>query len=805
MEITLFKNAMAGFGSLTIQTDWTKPTDDLRELIRTGQEEPLKKSYELRKKAQSLWRQMKAGAIEKRIDFESIVSILKDRKQKITPALILSLTPEPDKARPKVSEHRGNYTGLVAIDVDHLTPLEVEKYKSEFIKLPFVSFAAESFSGFGIYVVCVCDVNTDNFRITVEKLQEYFLKKFPELKGKLDEKCKDCTRMRFLALDPELKSRDCETITPFKVADFKEELDGFNAVYVSGIDKHFDKEIMALATAKDGRHEPIFEIAIRALSRGKLTKNQILQALITASKANGGNHEDDVARQVANAYDYIQNQREFQRQQKANNSAALELQNFVCERAKNYCFDVATALYFPAEIKGLIEKTKNFEDLEKCQCAQKQDELIAQIMRDGRKAGLALSQKQVAEGIYSELTNNQQNSIDTFQMRALKLVHYAQITPKVNGIIDKFCKEMDFTEYESRCFKKTLIAICAKALEPSVLHQQMLILTDNGQQGLNKTKFWNSVALVIEGTPAEASFEFNGDKDQKIKKVKHCLLLMEECENLDRKDAWELKKQITEPFTFMRLPYDRDEKKFWNRAVFVGLTNKEKMLNSNDERARRFWVIKVTKKLNCEKQKVFELMAEAALIAFNWLESPKGVNYLKNYGNVVNESALPPWADLEEEKIETIQKNRLHKNHDNVTIAIVAALLNIEDQNTKIRVSGLDQFANWIVTGGDLQNLSCVFSGGRLKEVKTVTGRFVSAQMVKDRIQERVKNLSVSRKNRSGKSERVLLLSTLQAAFIHDIEHLEKVNSEENEIDQMAEKESDYYELSKEGESYVFV
>ena len=172
---------------------------------------------------------------------------------------------------------------------------------------------------------------------------------------------------------------------------------------------------------------------------------------------------------------------------------------------------------------------------------------------------------------------------------------------------------------------------------------------------------------------------------------------------------------------------------------------------------------------------------------------------------MVNESALPPWADLEEEKLETIQKNRLHKNHDNVTIAIVAALLNIEDQNTKIRVSGLDQFANWIVTGGELQNLSCVFSGGRLKEVKTVTGRFVSAQMVKDRIQERVKNLSVSRKNRNGKSERVLLLSTLQAAFIHDIENLEKVNNEENEIDQIAEKESDYYELSKEGESYVFV
>lgn len=95
----------------------------------------------------------------------------------------------------RIEENRTSYNGLAVIDLDDLE--DVEKAKEDVKQLPFVLYAAKSVGGKGLFCVVRLNGGKDDYKVHWYALKD----DFQSLGYKVDESCKDVSRLRFISYD----------------------------------------------------------------------------------------------------------------------------------------------------------------------------------------------------------------------------------------------------------------------------------------------------------------------------------------------------------------------------------------------------------------------------------------------------------------------------------------------------------------------------------------------------------------------------------------------------------------------------
>lgn len=117
-------------------------------------------------------------------------------KRKLLPAASISATLKTRKSGVKLEDKVKQYTGLIVMDFDHLE--DIEEARRKLCQLPYVWYVSLSSSAQGLYAIAL----TENMDYKRHEL--YFDALVDEAKAiglKMDEPCRDVTRLRFVSYD----------------------------------------------------------------------------------------------------------------------------------------------------------------------------------------------------------------------------------------------------------------------------------------------------------------------------------------------------------------------------------------------------------------------------------------------------------------------------------------------------------------------------------------------------------------------------------------------------------------------------
>jgi predicted P-loop ATPase len=99
------------------------------------------------------------------------------------------------------------YSGYISLDVDKLTPDEIQRYKDKLRRDKFVAACFVSCSGNGLCIVC--RIKKDNFEDSFLYLSKYFQ---IEHNIVVDASCSNLSRLRFVSYDPGIIVNDTATV-----------------------------------------------------------------------------------------------------------------------------------------------------------------------------------------------------------------------------------------------------------------------------------------------------------------------------------------------------------------------------------------------------------------------------------------------------------------------------------------------------------------------------------------------------------------------------------------------------------------
>lgn len=140
---------------------------------------------------------------------------------------------------------------------------------------------------------------------------------------------------------------------------------------------------------------------------------------------------------------------------------------------------------------------------------------------------------------------------------------------------------------------KFLVSAVARAFEPGCQVDTVLVL--QGKQGYQKSTFFKTL-----GSPwFDGNYSKAAGKDEILRVHSAWILESAEFESVfKRKDMSELKAFITTREDLVRPPYGRSIEWLKRASVFVGTTNEQGFL-SDSTGNRRFWIIPVSKPIDC--------------------------------------------------------------------------------------------------------------------------------------------------------------------------------------------------------------
>jgi predicted P-loop ATPase len=142
---------------------------------------------------------------------------------------------------------------------------------------------------------------------------------------------------------------------------------------------------------------------------------------------------------------------------------------------------------------------------------------------------------------------------------------------------------------------KFLIAAVARAYEPGCQVDTALIL--QGAQGAGKSSFFR---ILTSPEWFDDSFGNASDKDERLKIHSAWILEWAELETIfKRKDMAAVKAFMTTKIDRIRPPYGRAVEFMHRNSVFCGTTNQQEFL-SDSTGNRRFWVVPLSKEIDCK-------------------------------------------------------------------------------------------------------------------------------------------------------------------------------------------------------------
>lgn len=160
-------------------------------------------------------------------------------------------------------------------------------------------------------------------------------------------------------------------------------------------------------------------------------------------------------------------------------------------------------------------------------------------------------------------------------------VEYFKRLQKWDGITDYIGQLSDTVKTNDRaywtlCFKKWFVAYMASMLNDEIINHTVIVFV--GAQGVGKTSWMKRlVPYALIDYLGLAALQNEG-KDTSIQLAECCLIILDEFENLNRKDLASFKELITRPSIRIRRPYGRNSDNLPHRASFISSVNHAQVL-----------------------------------------------------------------------------------------------------------------------------------------------------------------------------------------------------------------------------------
>jgi len=147
--------------------------------------------------------------------------------------------------------------------------------------------------------------------------------------------------------------------------------------------------------------------------------------------------------------------------------------------------------------------------------------------------------------------------------------------------------------------RRWFVSAVARALDPGCKVDTALIL--QGDQGENKSSFFR--ALMPDSTWFSDSMGDIANKDEVLKMHLAWINEWAELEAIfGRRESSQVKAFLSSSFDLVRPPYGRSTQRFKRQSLIVGTSNRDDFL-SDATGSRRFWVVRVGKRIDLEKVK----------------------------------------------------------------------------------------------------------------------------------------------------------------------------------------------------------
>ncbi|NWJ51281.1 MAG: hypothetical protein HXX14_10480 [Bacteroidetes bacterium] len=144
--------------------------------------------------------------------------------------------------------------------------------------------------------------------------------------------------------------------------------------------------------------------------------------------------------------------------------------------------------------------------------------------------------------------------------------------------------------YWAFCFKKWFVAYTASMIFEKVINHTVIVFV--GVQGVGKTSWMKQlVPEALKNYLGTAALQTDS-KDTAIQLTECCLIILDELENLNRKDLASFKELITRPEIRIRRPYGRNTENLPHRGSFFASVNHEQVLTDTSG-SRRYLCSKI--------------------------------------------------------------------------------------------------------------------------------------------------------------------------------------------------------------------
>lgn len=172
---------------------------------------------------------------------------------------------------------------------------------------------------------------------------------------------------------------------------------------------------------------------------------------------------------------------------------------------------------------------------------------------------------------------------------------YFKKLPKWDGVtdyIDQISRTVttDDDPYWAFCFRKWFVAYVASLIEDEIINHTVIVFI--GIQGVGKTSWMKLlVPQAFKNYLGTAALQTDS-KDTAIQLSECALIILDEMENLNRKDLSSFKELITRPEIRIRRPYGRNSENLPHRASFIASVNYQQIL-TDPSGSRRYLCSKV--------------------------------------------------------------------------------------------------------------------------------------------------------------------------------------------------------------------
>jgi len=131
-------------------------------------------------------------------------------------------------------------------------------------------------------------------------------------------------------------------------------------------------------------------------------------------------------------------------------------------------------------------------------------------------------------------------------------------------------------KYWDFCFRKWFVAYVGSMVDEDTINHTVIVLT--GGQGIGKSSWMRRLVSPALKKYLCPSIQGADSKDVSIYLTENILILLDELENLNRRDLAAFKELITRPKIKIRRPYGRNTENLPRRASFIASVNYEQIL-----------------------------------------------------------------------------------------------------------------------------------------------------------------------------------------------------------------------------------